>query len=113
MFKTEVCCFVYKFLHNKLPYCFEGSFRLNYSVHCRSLRRADAFVPVCLKNQFAVNLFCLLGLDIGVKFNQISKTAETEVASKSVCSQTVLFHHVTMRCLLYHRATLRFQQLRM
>ena len=28
MFKAEVCCFVYKFFHSKLPSCFEGSFRL-------------------------------------------------------------------------------------
>ena len=39
--KAEVCCFVYKFFHNKLPNCFEGSFTLNSSVHCRSPRRAD------------------------------------------------------------------------
>ena len=40
-FRTEMCCFVYKFFHNILANFFEGSFRLNSSVHCRSLRPAD------------------------------------------------------------------------
>ena len=31
----------YKSFHNKRPNCFEGSFRLNSSVHSKSLRRSD------------------------------------------------------------------------
>ena len=37
MFKAEVGNFVYNFFQNKLPNYFEGSFRLNFSVHYRSL----------------------------------------------------------------------------
>ena len=49
MFKAEVCCFVYKFFHNKLSNCFEGSFRLNSSVRRRSLRRSDDIRPPLVK----------------------------------------------------------------
>ena len=46
MFKAEVGSFVYKFFYNKLPNCFKGSFSLNSSVHCRSLRRSYDIRPL-------------------------------------------------------------------
>ena len=41
------------------------------------------FAPLCLKNQFAVNLYYLLGPNIGIKFHQKSKAVEAYVALKA------------------------------
>ena len=89
-----MCCFVYTFCHNKLPNCFERSFWLNFPVHCRSLRRSDDIRTLWLKNQFGVNLFYLLDpwLDpnIGMKFHQISNTAEAYIDSESIWKNILL-----------------------
>ena len=67
-FKFEICCLVYKFLHQMLPCCFNNFFQRNDEVHSCRTRQSNNLHPPHFKKASANSLLNSLGSNYGMNY---------------------------------------------